>query len=62
MAILTPSSWGGIWRRGKAANEETAAIGGGLAAQEAQPLAKNGFKMQIVRALVKRAVLGGYEH
>ena len=42
---------------GKPANEETAAIAGNIAVQEAQPLAKNGFKLQIVRTLIKRAVL-----
>jgi NADPH-dependent glutamate synthase beta subunit-like oxidoreductase len=45
---------------GKPANEETAAIAGGIAVQEAQPLAKSGFRIQIVRTLVKRAVLGGH--
>jgi CO/xanthine dehydrogenase FAD-binding subunit len=44
---------------GKPANEETAVKAGGLAVQQAQPLAKNGFKIQIVRALIKRVILGG---
>lgn len=42
---------------GKAAAERTAAAAGELAIKEARPLGKNGFKVQLVRALVQKAVM-----
>ena len=44
---------------GKPRNEETAAMAGDLAAQGARPLAHNGYKVTLVRNLVKRAIRGG---
>jgi xanthine dehydrogenase YagS FAD-binding subunit len=44
---------------GKPRNEETAAMAGDLAAQGARPLAHNGYKVPLVRNLVKRAIRGG---
>jgi xanthine dehydrogenase YagS FAD-binding subunit len=43
---------------GKPRNEETAAMAGELAVQGAQPLAHNGYKIPLVRNLVKRAIRG----
>jgi xanthine dehydrogenase YagS FAD-binding subunit len=43
---------------GKPRNEETAAMAGELAVQGARPLAHNGYKVTLVRNLVKRAVRG----
>jgi xanthine dehydrogenase YagS FAD-binding subunit len=42
---------------GKTAGERTAAAAGELAVKEARPLAKNLFKIQIVKALVQKAVM-----
>jgi len=44
---------------GKPRNEETAAMAGELAVQGARPLAHNGYKIPLVRNLVKRAIRGG---
>jgi NADPH-dependent glutamate synthase beta subunit-like oxidoreductase len=44
--------------RGRALDEETAAAASSLAVRGAQPLARNGFKLAIVRTLVRRALLG----
>jgi xanthine dehydrogenase YagS FAD-binding subunit len=44
---------------GKPRNEETASMAGDLAVQGAQPLAHNGYKIPLVRNLVKRAIRGG---
>jgi len=43
---------------GNPRNEETAAMAGELAVQGAQPLAHNGYKIPLVRNLVKRAIRG----
>ena len=43
---------------GKARNEATATMAGDLAAQGARPLAHNGYKIPLVKNLVKRAVRG----
>jgi len=43
---------------GKPRNEETAAMAGALAVQGARPLAHNGYKIPLVRNLVKRAIRG----
>ena len=43
---------------GKARNAETAAMAGDLAVQGARPLAHNGYKIPLVRNLVKRAIRG----
>jgi xanthine dehydrogenase YagS FAD-binding subunit len=43
---------------GKPRNEETAAMAGDLAVQGARPLAHNGYKIPLVKSLVKRAVRG----
>ena len=43
---------------GKPRNEETAAMAGALAAQGARPLAHNGYKIPLVKNLVKRAIRG----
>ena len=45
--------------RGKPRSEETAEMAGRLAIQGAQPLVHNGFKVPLVRNLVKRAIRGG---
>ena len=42
---------------GKPADEATASAAGDLAVQKVQPLAKNKFKVQIVKALLKKALL-----
>ncbi len=44
--------------RGKARDEETAAMAGEIATRGARPLAQNGFKVSLVRALVARAIRG----
>jgi xanthine dehydrogenase YagS FAD-binding subunit len=43
---------------GKPRNEETAAMAGELAVQGARPLAHNGYKIPLMRNLVKRAIRG----
>jgi xanthine dehydrogenase YagS FAD-binding subunit len=43
---------------GKPRNEETARIAGELAVQGAQPLAHNGYKIRLMRNLVRRAIRG----
>ncbi|HEY3357150.1 MAG TPA: FAD-dependent oxidoreductase, partial [Polyangia bacterium] len=43
--------------RGKPLTEETAAVAGALAVRGVQPLGKNAFKVQIVRALLRQAIL-----
>jgi xanthine dehydrogenase YagS FAD-binding subunit len=43
---------------GKPRNEETAAMAGDLAARGARPLAHNGYKVPLVKNLVKRAIRG----
>jgi xanthine dehydrogenase YagS FAD-binding subunit len=43
---------------GKPRNEETAAMAGDLAVQGARPLAHNGYKVPLVKSLVKRAIRG----
>jgi xanthine dehydrogenase YagS FAD-binding subunit len=43
---------------GKARNEETATMAGDLAAQGARPLAHNGYKIPLMKNLVKRAIRG----
>jgi xanthine dehydrogenase YagS FAD-binding subunit len=43
---------------GKPRNEETAKMAGDLAVQGAQPLAHNGYKIPLMRNLVKRAIRG----
>jgi len=43
---------------GRPRNEETAAMAGDLAAQGARPLAHNGYKIPLVKILVKRAIRG----
>jgi xanthine dehydrogenase YagS FAD-binding subunit len=45
--------------RGRARNQETADLAGTLAIEGAQPLAHNGYKVPLLRNLVKRAILGG---
>lgn len=42
---------------GKPANERTAAAAGELAVKEVRPLSKNRFKVQIVKALLEKAIL-----
>jgi xanthine dehydrogenase YagS FAD-binding subunit len=42
----------------KPRNEETAAIAGAVAVEGARPLAHNGYKIPLVRNLVKRAIRG----
>ena len=44
---------------GKPRNEETASLAGQIAIQGAQPLRYNGYKIPLMRNLVKRAVRGG---
>ncbi len=44
------------WLEGKTINEETAAKAGDAAAQGATPLSRNGYKVQLVRVSVKRAL------
>jgi xanthine dehydrogenase YagS FAD-binding subunit len=47
--------------RGRPRNEETATLAGALAVEGAQPLAHNGYKVPLMRNLVKRAIRGGGE-
>jgi xanthine dehydrogenase YagS FAD-binding subunit len=42
--------------RGKARTKETAELAGSIAIEGAQPLAHNGFKIPLLRNLVKRAI------
>lgn len=42
----------------RAPDEATAEVAGILAVKSAQPLARNGFKVQLVKALLKKAILG----
>ena len=44
--------------RGKARDQATADLAGSIAIEGAQPLAHNGYKVPLLRNLVKRAVLG----
>lgn len=44
--------------RGRPINEETAALAGELAVRGARPLGHNGFKVSLVKNLVKRAIRG----
>jgi len=44
--------------RGKPANEETAMLAGDLAVQSARPLRHNGYKVPLMRNLVRRAIRG----
>ena len=46
---------------GKPANEETAKMAGELAVQGAETLRYNGYKVPLVRNLVKRAIRGVVE-
>ncbi|MBI5240135.1 MAG: FAD binding domain-containing protein [Elusimicrobia bacterium] len=43
--------------KGRAPDEDTAARAGDIAVQACHPLAKNGFKVQLVRALLRKAIL-----
>ena len=45
------------WLAGKSINEETAAKAGDAAAEGATPMSRNGYKVQLVRVAVKRALL-----
>ncbi len=45
--------------RGKPRNAETAALAGELAIKGAEPLQYNGYKIPLVRSLVRRAIRGG---
>ena len=44
---------------GKPRSEDTAKMAGDLAVQGAQPLNHNGYKIPLMRNLVKRAIRGG---
>ncbi|HTA44768.1 MAG TPA: hypothetical protein VK789_20110, partial [Bryobacteraceae bacterium] len=44
--------------QGKPRNEETAKMAGEMAIQGAQPLRYNGYKVPLMRNLVKRAIRG----
>ena len=44
---------------GKPRNEQTAELAGQIAMQGAQPLRYNGYKIPLMRNLVKRAIRGG---
>jgi xanthine dehydrogenase YagS FAD-binding subunit len=46
---------------GKPRNEDTAAMAGEMAIAGAQPLRYNGYKVPLMRNLVKRAIRGGGE-
>jgi xanthine dehydrogenase YagS FAD-binding subunit len=46
---------------GKPANEDTANIAGNMAIQGAVPLRFNGYKLPLMRNLVKRAIRGTLE-
>lgn len=58
---VAPKPWSagdaGKWLSGKAINEETAAKAGDAATHGATPLSRNGYKVQLVRVSVKRALL-----
>ncbi|MBI4767510.1 MAG: FAD binding domain-containing protein [Deltaproteobacteria bacterium] len=43
---------------GKSASEETAALAGELAVKAIQPLAGNGYKRQVAKGLIRKAILG----
>ena len=45
------------WLAGKSISEETAAKAGDAAAEGATPMSRNGYKVQLVRVAVKRALL-----
>lgn len=45
------------WLAGKSINEEVAAKAGDAAAEGATPMSRNGYKVQLVRVAVKRALL-----
>ena len=47
--------------RGKACNEQTAEMAGRLAVEGAQPLTHNGYKVPLVKNLVKRVIRGSGE-
>jgi xanthine dehydrogenase YagS FAD-binding subunit len=44
---------------GKPCNEETAEMAGQIAIRGAEPLQYNGYKVPLLRNLVKRAIRGG---
>jgi xanthine dehydrogenase YagS FAD-binding subunit len=46
---------------GKPANEVTAEMAGNMAIQGAKPLRYNGFKLPLMRNLVKRAIRGSQQ-
>lgn len=52
-----PAEEASKWLEGKTINEENAAKAGDAAAQGATPLSRNGYKVQLVRVSVKRALL-----
>ena len=58
---VAPKPWpaedAGKWLEGKTINEENAEKAGDAAAQGATPLSRNGYKVQLVRVSVKRALL-----
>ena len=43
---------------GKPANEETAEMAGAVAARQVFPLEKNRYKVQILKGLIRKAILG----
>jgi NADPH-dependent glutamate synthase beta subunit-like oxidoreductase len=48
--------------KGKTMNEETASSAGELAVRDANPQEKNKYKLQVMKALLKKAILGEYPH
>jgi len=58
---VAPKPWpaedAGKWLAGKTINEENAAKAGDAAVQGATPLSRNGYKVQLARVCVKRALL-----
>ncbi len=52
-----PADEASKWLEGKTINEENAAKAGDAAAHGATPLSRNGYKVQLVRVSVKRALL-----
>ena len=42
---------------GRKANEETAELAGAIACKQAFPLARNGYKLQILKGLLRKAIL-----
>src|SRR5579875_16077 len=52
-----PAAEASQWLAGKTLNEESAAKAGDLAVQGATPLSRNGYKVQLARVTVKRALL-----